>query len=334
MSPTDLSPRATLSSGGLLFRPGTVDDAAFRADVETAVYPDEPADPKLERHWEKTEDPSTTVERWIVLDRGTPIGYVMHRHPAWERTAERYARTFGELLPAWRDAARLRTIHALAEARAISDGAEVVMSNAREDDPVKMGVLEALGYVEKRRSKRWELDLRKHRERLLEMAEASRRLMREEGIELLTLDRSRDPDTLREMHATYVEAGADIPRSSPYAPQSFEVFLHSFDSPALRRDRIWVAWKGADVVGHSMLEYPPVRGPVWTAWTGTARSVRGKGVARALKLETIAQAIAFGVTKVRTDNDGENAPIVHLNEVLGYERVPGWLQVHKQVRGA
>lgn len=327
-------PRATLSSAGLVFRPSTIDDAAFRADVDTAVYPDEPTDPKLERHWEETEDPTSTIERWIVLEGATPIGYVMHRHPAWAKMPERYARTFGEVLPASRDEERLRTIHALAEERAVSDGAEVVMSNAREDDPLKMRVLADLGYVEKRRSKRWELDLAAHRERLLALTDASRDRMRAEGIALETLADARDPEILRKMHATYVESAADIPRSSPYVPQTFAVFLESLEGPALRRDRIWVARKGDAIVGHSMLEYPPVRGPVWTAWTGTARSVRGKGVARALKLETIAQAIAAGVAKLRTDNDGENAPIVHLNRALGYEPVPGWLQVHKRVRGA
>ena len=79
----------------------------------------------------------------------------------------------------------------------------------------------------------------------------------------------------------------------------------------------------------SVLAYPPQRGNVWTAWTCTARSVRGRGLARALKLETLAQAIELGVPKVRTANDGENAPILHLNEQMGYQRLPGWLEFHR-----
>jgi hypothetical protein len=71
-----------------------------------------------------------------------------------------------------------------------------------------------------------------------------------------------------------------------------------------------------------MLSYPPQRGVVVTDWTGTARSVRGRGVARALKCETVMQAIALGVDRVRTDNDGQNAPILHINESMGYRRRP------------
>ena len=44
------------------------------------------------------------------------------------------------------------------------------------------------------------------------------------------------------------------------------------------------------------------------------------------KLETVMQAIALGVTRVRTENDGANAPILHLNADMGYVRIPGWIQ--------
>jgi len=39
------------------------------------------------------------------------------------------------------------------------------------------------------------------------------------------------------------------------------------------------------------------------------------------------QAIALGVTSVRTDNDGENAPILHLNASMGYTRLKDQIQL-------
>src|SRR5439155_306845 len=68
--------------------------------------------------------------------------------------------------------------------------------------------------------------------------------------------------------------------------------------------------------------YPTVRGVVGTEWTATARSVRGRGIARALKCETLAQAIALGIDRVRTGNDSANAPILHLNATMGYHLTP------------
>ena len=69
-----------------------------------------------------------------------------------------------------------------------------------------------------------------------------------------------------------------------------------------------------------MLSYPPQRGVVTTDWTGVARAGRGRGVARAVKCETVMQAIALGVDRIRTDNDFKNTPILHINETMGYKR--------------
>jgi len=55
--------------------------------------------------------------------------------------------------------------------------------------------------------------------------------------------------------------------------------------------------------GVSVLSYPQVRGMPGTDRTATARSIRGRGVARALKLETLAQAMSLGVRRVQTGND-------------------------------
>ena len=68
---------------------------------------------------------------------------------------------------------------------------------------------------------------------------------------------------------------------------------------------------------------------VETGYTGVLREHRGKGVARALKLATLEQALELGATAVETDNDSENAPILHLNEELGYREIPGKLEFHR-----
>jgi GNAT superfamily N-acetyltransferase len=81
----------------------------------------------------------------------------------------------------------------------------------------------------------------------------------------------------------------------------------------------------------SYLSYPPVRGVVWTAFTGTHRAYRGRGIARAVKLQTLAQAAELGVPEVRTDNDSENAPMLHINETLGYTTMPGYVSFVKRL---
>jgi GNAT superfamily N-acetyltransferase len=119
---------------------------------------------------------------------------------------------------------------------------------------------------------------------------------------------------------------ADIPKSVEYIPEPYEEWVVWMRPPAVLPERIWVAVVDGEPVGYSYLAYRS--SVVETGFTGVLREHRGKGIARALKLETLFQAIDLGVTAVETDNDSENAPILHINEDLGYEPMPGKLEFH------
>jgi mycothiol synthase len=324
--PTTTDPSVTLRRGGLAFRPATLDDAAFAADVATAMRPDEPEDPASWRHWWATDDPTWTHERFIVLRDETPIGFARHGHAPWDQMKKRYGRIGFELLPAERTDAQLGTVFDAMEERAQAAGTRIFAAYAREDDEWLGRWLVARGYREERRSKAWELDLVAQRQKIEEMAAESRAKMRAAGITIQTIDQDDDTEKFHKIHEMSEEAASDVPTTIPHVRQAFEVFARWFDAPTVRLDRMWIAREGDDIVGISVLAYPPTRGNVWTDWTGTARKVRGRGVARALKLETVTQAIALGVKSVRTENDGENAPILHLNAQMGYTRIPGWTQ--------
>jgi hypothetical protein len=328
--PTTTDPSITLRRGGLVFRPATLEDAAFAADVATATRPDEPEDPAAWRHWWETDDPAWTNERFLVLRGATQIGFARHNHPPWDQLTTRYGRLGFELLPAERTDAQLATVFDVIEERARSSGTRVFAAYAREDDDWLARWYEARGYREERRSKAWELDLVANRTKIEEMAAESRAKMREAGLTIQTIDKDPDGEKFHKIHEMSEEAASDVPTTIPHVRQSFEVFARWFDSPTVRLDRMWIARQGDDIVGISVLSYPPTRGNVWTDWTGTARKVRCRGVARALKLETVMQAIALGIPRVRTENDGENAPILHLNERMGYTRIPGWVQYLKE----
>jgi GNAT superfamily N-acetyltransferase len=263
-------------------------------------------------------------ERFIVLAGGEAIGFAGHVHPSWEATPERFGRVFAELLPAHWTHDRVAAAQRFAEERAKGSGAQVFQANIREDDTSGTEAVTALGYLPDRYEKFWELDLEANREHLLAMAERTRARMREQGILVHTLDREHDPQAMRKLYDTTVEAERDVPTTVPYVPGPFEDFVNWLTkAPGIHSERIWAARLGEDLVGLSLLVYPPVRGAVQTSWTGTARSIRGRGVARALKLETVAQAMSLGVTRVQTDNDSSNGPILHLNEEMGYQRIPG-----------
>lgn len=326
-----MPPVSEMTAADLVLRPATLDDAAFAADMATALSPDDPEDPVLWRHWWATVDPTSTIERYVALQGDRPAGVVQMTHSAWEKMPERYARVHGDVLPELRTAQRLDGLLAFAEERARSEGALRAASWGWEWDKPILDVLASRGYREERRGRFWELDLVANRARLEEMTRASRERMKAEGIRILTIAEDTDPDKYRKIWRMSEEAAQDIPRTVPYVKEPFEVFQKWFESPGLREDRMWIAREGDAIVGVSMLSYPPVRGVVTTDWTGTARSVRGRGVARALKCETVMQAISLGTDRVRTDNDSQNKPILHINDSMGYKPRPEAIQLIKDL---
>ena len=313
----------------LELRPATLDDASFSADLYTALRPDDPEDPTLLRHWWTIKAADNVIERWVAMRQGRLVGQVFQGHAPWDKMPRRYGRVSGDLLPPVRTPERLAALLAHAEERSRADGTKIFTAWAWEDDRVLLDVLTARGFKEERRERFWECDLVANRDRLAAMAEESRRRMRAEGIRILTLAEDPDPERYRKLWRMSDEAEQDILTTVPHIETPWEVFEEWMRSPGLREDRQWIARQGDDIVGISQLSYPPTRGVVETDWTGTARKVRGRGVARALKCETVMQAIALGVDKVRTDNDGENAPILHLNETMGYTRRKDQVQLMK-----
>lgn len=324
----------TRTRPALTYRPAALDDTVFAADLATALRPDEPEDAASWRHWWSSGDPEWTIERFIIERDGHAVGFANHHHAPWPKLPKKYGRIGADLMPSHRTEDLWAESYAFIEGRSRSTGTEIFSTYVREDDERLMRWLTQRGYKVERGSKAWELDLVARRDAIEAMAKTTRAKMRESGIVIQTIDQDNDPDKFHKIHEMSEEAASDVPTTIPHVREPLAQFMKWFDSPSVRLDRMWIAREGADIVGISVLAYPPTRGNVWTDWTGTARKVRGRGVARALKLETVMQAIALGTKRVRTENDGENAPILHLNEEMGYTRIPGWVQLLKDATPA
>jgi RimJ/RimL family protein N-acetyltransferase len=170
------------------------------------------------------------------------------------------------------------------------------------------------------------------RDHVISTAEKTRTIMAAQGVRLLTLAEDGDPDKLPRLHRMMLESEQDIPTTEPMRIPTLEEWMHEWlGNPAIREDRFWIAREGEDIVGMSVLGYPVVRGVPWTSMTGTARRVRGRGIARAVKYQSVAQAAQLGVQRVRTNNDGDNAPILHLNEVMGYRPLGYIIEMHQEL---
>lgn len=310
------------------FRPATLDDVDTAADIWAEMDPDEPMDPEILRHWWKEEDPYFRDERWMALEGSRVVAAIGVRWTIWEKDPDRNIHLViaipGAQLVEYGD-----RVYGHAEERARAVGGKTMWAYTRELNEPQTSFITGRGYEEVSRQRWWENDLVANAGLLRSMAETSRARMREQNIAILTLADDDDPERYQKLKALNDEAQADEPSDLPHVSGSDALFESWLRVPGSSEKRIWIARHGHDIVGVSRLRFPTRRGVVRTSWTGTARSIRGQGVARALKLETLLQAIELGVKRVRTGNDYRNAPILRLNEKMGYRQIPGLIRFRK-----
>lgn len=192
-------------------------------------------------------------------------------------------------------------------------------------------MLDRLGFRRDRVERLWELDFAVHGKRLVAEAKAARAKAQEAGIKMVTLADWSDPDSLKKVHALGQLTRRDVPTTFGWVLESYESWVERVSGPDKRQDRFWIARHGSLPVAYSYLRFPPVRGQVWTGYTCSHPEYRGRGIARAVKLQSLAQAVALGIPLVLTSNDSENAPMLHINETLGYHRQPGFVSLVKRV---
>jgi GNAT superfamily N-acetyltransferase len=313
-------------------RPTTLDDAEIVADLEATRDLEDPRDPKMVGFWWTSGSLSLVSLRLVAVHDGKAVAFMAATHERWGDGPER----FGSLRvvirsDVWSDDEYTRLV-GKGEAWLASEGVATVVSRVRADLHNELEALKRIEYQEVRRQNFSELDLVAHRENLMRGLSLARQKMKAQGVTMLTLSEYRDPNRLVKLHEMMVAAEQDIPSTVPIPRQPFDEWMPAtFDDPGVREDRFWIARDGEAVVGLSFFEFPPVRGLPWTAFTATSKEVRGRGIARALKYESIAQAIDLGYKRVRTANDGANAPILHINEEMGYRVVTPVIELHRNL---
>ena len=312
-------------------REARIDDAELAADLMTASYPALAQDPVITRYrWEHPRDGYETARYIADLD-GHPIALLTWIHGPWSKLPERHCEVEVYLDQQHLDPELLDYLWTWIERKALATGAKLLLAYAVEDEVEMLASIGRLGYSPDRSEKVWELDLEANGERLVAEALEARQAATNAGFELLTLAGWRDPDRMRKLYELDERTRQDIPHSLPILAESQADFERRSNAPDRPHDRYWIALHHDQPVALSYLRFPPVRGSVWTGYTCSHPDFRGRGLARGVKLQSLAQAVELRIPFVYTDNDSENAPMLHINERLGYRRRPGFVGHLKRV---
>jgi GNAT superfamily N-acetyltransferase len=144
------------------------------------------------------------------------------------------------------------------------------------------------------------------------------------GVEITTL--AERPELARGIYDVAADALADVPGSEDWLPPPFEQF-----TAHLRGLVIFVALADDEAIGYAKLVERADGRTAEHAITAVKRDWRNRGVATALKRAQIAWAKSNGFERLTAVNEERNAPMQHINSLLGYRSVPGRVRLRAPV---
>lgn len=202
-----------------------------------------------------------------------------------------------------------------------------IATRVSEESEGGIQFVQANGFVERYRLYEFVLDL----ERPLELASAN--ALSDQGITLTTLEAEDSAELRQSLYGLFCEALADVPSPDPAPIVSYgEWEAEWLGGPDAEQNIVVLALDRGRPVAVGLLI---VRGEsAWNAFTGVARSHRGRSLAKAVKLEGIRLLLERGVRSVRTENDTPNAAMIAINEKLGFQRRPGRIRFGLPLAGS
>jgi mycothiol synthase len=212
--------------------------------------------------------------------------------------------------------------HALAETasrEAAQRRARRLWAAVRADNARANRFLARQGFTEKRRSWRSKLDLAQ----AANLPDRTEELSRA-GITFTTLaeENSADPELIRELYDLTVATTGDEPRLGAYTPISFERFVErDLRGPSFFPEAFLLARAGRRFVAMCLLtrlEGEPAT--LSQSFTGTRKEFRGRGIASELKRRSVEFGRSHGYRYIRTGNDSLNAPMLAINDKLGFKK--------------
>lgn len=286
--------------------------------------PSHRAGAELTRHRDDNLDPRVRILRLVAETPGNPaVGFGHIMHSWWNFHPRRFVMRIVVDPPA-----QGRGIGSAVYDRLLSElqtwDPELVRGDARGDNHSTRAFLAHRGFRELRRRWHSTLDVVAARTDVLEPA-AER--AEQSGIRIVTFSEelgsgTRD-EVLRMMHDAEAEISTDEPAMDPGGEVlSFDAFVRTeITAPNALPDANFLAKDGPRIVGVSRLERD-LSNPnaLHQAFTGVRPAYRGRGIAQALKLRTVEYARRHGFRTIETANDSVNAPMLHINEVMGFVR--------------
>ncbi len=122
-------------------------------------------------------------------------------------------------------------------------------------------------------------------------------------------------------------AAMDNPGNDGVFPDFYAFSKNVFEASWFRADAQIIVSYADQWVGLAAIGIYPADNHAYNTFTGVLHEYRGRGLALALKLQTILLAKKEGVGYIRTHNDSKNRSMLAVNRKLGYRPEPGYYEL-------
>lgn len=302
----------------ITFRPMNLEtDAADMARIysHTTV---EPITEKTARDWWSPRKDEFRLTM-LALEDNKAIGYWDLERETWMKPGRFFIKVI--VTPEFRNRKLGAQMYVEALRAAREQGATELESRIREDDVISNQFAEKRGFKIEFHFFESTLDLTRFDEKKFDDLLAR---VHAEGFRFFSLAEAGVTDENKhKLYEVNRDAALDDPGNSGSFSDFYAFSKNVFDASWFRADTQILASLADRWVGLSAIGLYPEEGYAYNAFTGVLRDTRGRGLAQALKLQTILLAKKEGARYIRTNNDSHNAPMLAINRKLGYQPEPG-----------
>jgi len=287
--------------------------------IARATEPDDHVSVADIRDWDDNQRRSSRLSaRWLAYLDDTMVGFSYVGESPWLERGMMVVRVM--VHPDHQQRGYGRTLLEHAETTASGRGADRLLGWTQEVRPRDMRFLERAGFREIDREWRSTLDLEGIDEVALRAVvdRVTACGIRIASVAILGEERF---EWKRDLHRLYAQLEADVPANFPILTVPFEDFESLTLGRRLLPDGFLVAVDGDQMVGLTeplLVDDEPTA--IAQSMTGVRSDHRGRGVATALKAASAIWAKAQGYTSIQTNNAQSNAPMLAVNDRLGFVR--------------
>jgi len=275
------------------------------------------------REWWTLSEGEIRVSMLALDENCRAIGYWDVDYESWRPVGHFYLKVI--VAPEERGRGLGARMYTDALRMARQQGTTHLRSSVREGDSASLKFAERRGFRVEHHTFVSTLDLADFEEHRFDDL---RTRVHEEGFRFFSLAEAGVTDeNKRKLYEVNCVSGLDNPGNNGTFPD-FDTFSKNvFDASWFRADTQILASYHDRWVGLSAIGIYPEDQHAYNAFTGVLRKYRGRGLAQALKLQTIRLAKQKGMRYVRTDNDSKNGPMLAVNRRLGYQPEPGYYRL-------